>query len=178
MVGEANAGDPASYCCRFPAMIADWRSKFGLTLPFFFVQLAPPSSQLGTGYGPIREAQMCALKLADTGYAIALDLGDPTSQHGSVHPRRKQEVGRRLMLAVNSVVYGATDQQTYGPVISSAWASGSTITLSYAESTAVGLHSHGTGACDTVNSKLCCGESPFETTDGKIWLRAKFAIKG
>ena len=40
--GEANDGEYTSYCCRFPAMIADWRKKMGLTLPFFWVQLAPP----------------------------------------------------------------------------------------------------------------------------------------
>ena len=42
LLGEANDGEYASYCCRFPAMIADWRVKMGLALPFFWVQLAPP----------------------------------------------------------------------------------------------------------------------------------------
>lgn len=42
--GEANAGDPTSYACRFPAMISDWRRKFNLTLPFYFVQLAGEAS--------------------------------------------------------------------------------------------------------------------------------------
>ena len=37
--GEANAGDPASYACRFPAMITDWRKKMNLTLPFYFVEV-------------------------------------------------------------------------------------------------------------------------------------------
>ena len=58
--GEANQGDPrdsvdsnglpmASYGCRFPAMIADWRKKWAVgslgttadDFPFDFVQLAP-----------------------------------------------------------------------------------------------------------------------------------------
>ena len=39
--GEANAGNPDSYACRFPAMITDWRKKMNLPdLGFFFVQLA------------------------------------------------------------------------------------------------------------------------------------------
>ena len=42
--GESNslAGCPSAYACLFPALIADWRAKFGLgpDLGFFFVQLA------------------------------------------------------------------------------------------------------------------------------------------
>ena len=38
--GEANAGDPTGYACRFPAMIADWRMQFELPhLSFFYVQV-------------------------------------------------------------------------------------------------------------------------------------------
>jgi hypothetical protein len=33
--------------------------------------------------------------------------------------------------------------------------------------------------CDTVNSKLCCKESPFEVSaDGTKWARAPMAISG
>ncbi len=101
--GEANAGDPDSYACRFPAMIADWRKKFDLpNLSFFFVQLAAFSSD----YALIRQAQTAALKLPQTGMAVAIDIGDPTSPEGSIHPRRKQEVGRRLSLVASAVQYG------------------------------------------------------------------------
>eukprot|EP00043_Microstomoeca_roanoka_P000473 m.27831 g.27831 ORF g.27831 m.27831 type:complete len:504 (+) comp10338_c0_seq2:59-1570(+) len=99
--GEANAGDPHSYACRFPAMISDWRSKMQLSLPFFFVQLAAYSSD----YSLIRQAQMAALQLENVGYAIAIDLGDPTSPEGNIHPRRKQEVGRRLSLSALHLMY-------------------------------------------------------------------------
>lgn len=45
--GEANAGAPDMYKCRFPAMINDWRTKFNLgtggqtdaSFPFGFVQV-------------------------------------------------------------------------------------------------------------------------------------------
>ena len=67
--GEANAGDPKSYACRFPAMIADWRAKFGLPdLSFFFVQLAPYWPR--RDFTAVRNAQMAALKLPRTGYAV------------------------------------------------------------------------------------------------------------
>jgi len=52
--GEANAGNPPSYACRFPAMIYDWRLKFNLPdLGFFFVQLAAYPEQ---DYALIRNA--------------------------------------------------------------------------------------------------------------------------
>eukprot|EP00965_Chrysotila_dentata_P236332 6201261-Pleurochrysis_carterae.AAC.1 len=52
--GEANAGAPSSYACRFPAMVADWRSKFGLPdLAFLYVELAAYSQD----YSSIRAAQ-------------------------------------------------------------------------------------------------------------------------
>ena len=100
--GEANAGDPSSYACRFPAMIADWRMKFKLPeLSFLFVQLA---AELCCGdYSIIRQAQLAALKLPRTGFATAIDLGDPTGPFGDIHPRRKQEVGRRLSLVMLDV---------------------------------------------------------------------------
>lgn len=78
-------------------MIADWRRKFSLpNLLFLFVQLAP-STQLGN-FVDLRAAQMTALDLPQVGYAVAVDIGDLESPMGSIHPRRKQEVGRRLSL--------------------------------------------------------------------------------
>ena len=47
ITGEANAGSPDSYKCRFPAMINDWRMNFNIgsgnqtdnSFPFGFVQV-------------------------------------------------------------------------------------------------------------------------------------------
>jgi len=114
--GEANAGNPTSYACRFPAMIADWRKKFMLPdLSFFFVQLAAYRAD----YSLIRNAQMAALKLPKVGYAVAIDIGDPTSPFGDIHPRRKQEVGRRLALSCLNIQYGMKNVHT-GPIAMSA----------------------------------------------------------
>eukprot|EP00050_Salpingoeca_kvevrii_P022110 m.121236 g.121236 ORF g.121236 m.121236 type:complete len:810 (+) comp9600_c0_seq5:87-2516(+) len=168
--GEANAGDPPSYACRFPAMIADWRKKMGIPLPFYFVQLAAFSSD----YALIREAQLAALKLPMVDFATAIDIGDPTSPEGSIHPRRKQEVGRRLSLVALTMQYDR-HQQCHGPVLTGH-------TLHYDNATGMGsakltfdntnnLHSHGTAAC-----KACCSESPFELGNGAYFVRANFTI--
>ena len=47
--GESNAEDPSAYGRLFPAMIQDWRARFGqLALPFYFVQLANFTPQAGS----------------------------------------------------------------------------------------------------------------------------------
>ncbi len=79
-----------------------------------------------TGFPDIRWAQT-----ADVGYvpndrlqnvfmAVAMDLGDPTSPFGSVHPRDKQDVGDRLSRAAMAVVYGDKTVDYLGPIASSA----------------------------------------------------------
>jgi sialate O-acetylesterase len=106
--GESNAGDPNGYACLFPAMISDWRLKFSNTasgMPFFFVQLAAYPNGGGI-YPQIRYAQTAALALPNVGMATAIDLGDPTSPIDPIHPRNKQEVGRRLALSALGQVYG------------------------------------------------------------------------
>jgi sialate O-acetylesterase len=105
--GEANSQYPVPYECQFPAMITDWRAKFGLELPFFFVQLAPfiPADGAVGQFPALRWAQQSALALDNTGMAVAADLGDPGSPYSSIHPRLKQEVGFRLMAQVLPVMY-------------------------------------------------------------------------
>ena len=72
--GEANAGDPTSYACRFPAMITDWREQFALPdLTFLYVELA--AYHPGTTWPEMRLAQRAALPLPKIGYATAIDLG-------------------------------------------------------------------------------------------------------
>lgn len=166
--GEANAGDPDSYACRFPAMIADWRKKFDLPdMSFFFVQLAAFSSN----YALIRQAQTVALKLPNTGMAVAIDIGDPTSPEGSIHPRRKQEVGRRLSLSALAVQYGK-DVVYQGPTMVSIDYNShgnSSATVHYDPRTTTNLHASGTAACT-----LCCDQLPFELQlePDRKWVRA------
>lgn len=166
--GEANAGNPTSYACRFPAMIADWRVKFELpNLSFSYVELAAYPAQ---DYSLIRSAQGAALKLDQVGYATAIDLGDPTSTSGNIHPRRKQEVGRRLSLSVRAIQYKEQNVVHQGPLLSSVqktWGN-SFLTLNYgSDDTSKGLHLHGSAACTT-----CCNEFPFEVLDAKgNWTR-------
>jgi sialate O-acetylesterase len=50
----------------------------------------------------VRDCQLRALKIPNTGMAITIDLGDPND----IHPKRKREVGQRLALWALAKVYG------------------------------------------------------------------------
>ena len=79
-----------------------------------------------TGFPDIRWAQTANYgyvpnaRLQNVFMAVAIDLGDPTSPYGSVHPRDKQDVGDRLSRAGMAVVYGNKNVYYQGPIATSA----------------------------------------------------------
>ena len=103
--GESNAGKAYQYRELFPLMIQDWRKQWNLNFPFYFVQLAnftkttekPDESD----WAELREAQLQTLHLMNTGMAVTIDIGDETD----IHPKNKQEVGRRLSLIARANLY-------------------------------------------------------------------------
>ena len=106
--GESNAGRGEQYRRLLPTMIRDWRSRFGVgEFPFFIVQLAnfmAPKPQPGDSpWAELREAQsMTADSVGNSAIASAIDIGDAQD----IHPKNKQEVGRRLALDALATVYG------------------------------------------------------------------------
>jgi sialate O-acetylesterase len=110
--GETDVERHALYRARQIALIRDLRTSFGQgQLPFYFVQLA---SFRATPHWPfLREAQAEALSEPETGMATALDVGDTHD----IHPRNKQEVGRRLAALALRRSYGCTDVVDQGPTL-------------------------------------------------------------
>lgn len=49
--------------------------------------------------------------------AVAMDLGNPTSRYGTVHPTDKTDVGNRLALAGLAIGYGK-EKYYSGPLVS------------------------------------------------------------
>lgn len=101
--GENNASERQAYIYRrmFRTMIEDWRRAWGQgDFPFLFVQLA--NFDTNPFWPTLRESQTDALSLRNTGMAVAIDIGESKD----IHPRNKQEVGRRLALAARHVAYG------------------------------------------------------------------------
>lgn len=103
--GEANADRAYQYRDLFPLMIRDWRSQWKKDFPFYFVQLAnymQRSDKPGeSAWAELREAQSKALNVENTGMAVIIDIGEA----GDIHPKNKQEVGRRLSLIALNQAY-------------------------------------------------------------------------
>lgn len=131
--GCSNVGRAVQYESLFQALILDWQARFNKnseiapypkpqpqdnrrrfmaqdnnskTIPFYFVQIANylgrKPLQPKSGWAAIREAQRKALRLDGVGMAVNIDIG----MANDIHPKNKQEVGRRLALLALNRTYG------------------------------------------------------------------------
>ena len=132
--GCSNVGRATQYESLFETLILDWQERFNRhakvapyprtapqqgsrpnfrafelsnsSLPFYFVQianyLARQDVQPESEWAAIREAQRKALQLDGVGMAVNIDIGEAND----IHPRNKQEVGRRLALLALNRTYG------------------------------------------------------------------------
>ena len=132
--GCSNVGRGIQYESLFQAMILDWQARFNKNsevavypkpapqqgqrrrgffgqqdskaLPFYFVQIANyltrKDLQPQSEWAAIREAQRKSLKLDGVGMAVNIDIGEARD----IHPKNKQEVGRRLALLALNRTYG------------------------------------------------------------------------
>ncbi len=128
--GESNAGRAEQYRTLFPMLIKDWRRKWGIgDFPFYWVSLAawmPRKAEAGdSAWAELRDAQHATASLPNSGYALALDLGDAEN----IHPPFKKEVGRRLALNALKGTYAFRGVNFQGPTLKSAKASGERITV-------------------------------------------------
>lgn len=112
--GESNVKDPKQYQTLFPALIRDWRSRWGQgDFPFYFVQIAPFAyKQNPMSAAFLREAQTMALAEPNTGMVVTMDIGNPTN----IHPKKKKPVGQRLAQLALKHDYGQSDLITSGPM--------------------------------------------------------------
>jgi sialate O-acetylesterase len=122
--GESNAGQSKQYQTLFPAMIADWRTKWKRgDFPFLFVQIAPFKGQPPE----IREAQFLTLaKSKNTAMAVTTDFGDAND----IHPKQKEPVGNRLSLAARALAYGEKIEYS-GPLYQEMKAAGDKAWISF-----------------------------------------------
>jgi len=122
--GEANRTEYNKYKNLFPAMVKDWRERWGIgEFPIYFSQIAPFSywkarsafsEPSNSAY--MREAQVeCSELIPNSAIAITLDLGDSLS----IHPPRKKEVADRLFYLALNNTYGFDAIPAYSPVVKS-----------------------------------------------------------
>lgn len=136
--GESNANDMMQarrYADQFTTLITSWRRAWRGTrrdLPFLWVQLAnygtvdstpPPESPWAT----VRAAQTAAQRLPKTGQVVTIDIGTADD----IHPRNKQEVGRRMALVARRVAYGAAAIESSGPTYREHEVQGARVTVHF-----------------------------------------------
>lgn len=110
--GEANVYENI-YHELFPALIKNWRSWWGEKLPFYYVQIAPFRYEDGLSGMAVREAQRITMdSLEHLGMVVTTDISDVDD----IHPRNKQEVGRRLALWALAKTYGMEVISYSGPL--------------------------------------------------------------
>jgi sialate O-acetylesterase len=113
--GESNNGEGMLYFEKKKALIEGWRKVWNdPNMPFLFVQLAPfvygnsnPENLAG-----IWEAQAKTLEIPNTGMAVTVDIANLTD----IHPKNKQDVGKRLALWALAKTYGKTVPAYSGPL--------------------------------------------------------------
>jgi sialate O-acetylesterase len=111
--GEANTVPAKApfYAAQLSLLVTDWRARWGAELPFAWAQL-PNFTGAGRDWPTVREAMLDTLALPRTGMGLNLDIGEA----GDIHPRNKQEAGRRLALWALGEVYHEKIPATSGPL--------------------------------------------------------------
>jgi sialate O-acetylesterase len=129
--GESNTGNPQEYADLFPALIEDWRNHWDQgEFPFLYVQLAnfmePADEPVESNWAELRQAQLEALSLPNTGMAVTIDIGE----WNDIHPLNKKDVGDRLARWARGMVYGENIVQS-GPLLERVTQSGRRLRLSF-----------------------------------------------
>jgi Carbohydrate esterase, sialic acid-specific acetylesterase len=140
--GESNAPRAYQYRTLLPALIRGWRQAWGEgDFPFLIVQLPNfgqrPEQPGEDVWAELREAQLMALRLPNTGLAVTIDLGSAVN----LHPPRKAEVGHRLALWALGTTYHK-DIVYSGPLYNSKQIEGNQIKIHFTH-LGGGLEAHG-----------------------------------
>lgn len=145
--GNAKTGKAIFYQTHLELLVTDWRRRWGAELPFAWVQLANyrlEGYHKQTGgdeeWALVRDAMHRALRLPKSGMAVAIDIGDS----GDIHPKNKQEVGRRLALWALGEVYEQNAAATSGPLLASHEIRGTEMVIRFTH-TEGGLQAKGDG---------------------------------
>jgi len=161
--GESNAGNGPLYAVQLPLMINDWRARWQEEFPFAWVQLPnflkkEEAPEAPSTWARLREAETKTLSLPKTGMTINLDIGETAN----IHPRNKQEIGRRLSLWARAEVYGEKIPYS-GPLYQSHEIKGSEVILHF---------QHADGLKTTDGAKEVKGFAIADETQNWKWATA------
>lgn len=133
--GEANVGPATAphYGELLSAMVADWRTRWQDSFPFYYAQLASfqeasDEPGLESGWVTVQDEMRRALTtIPKSGMAVLNDLGDAKD----IHPGNKHEVGARLARYALVHDYGKAGVVTSGPLYTGAEVSGGRMLISF-----------------------------------------------
>ncbi len=92
--GESNRSNHQIYGLLMKTLIENWRNDFKKDFPFYQVQIAPFNYGANGKSEHVREQQELVTKtVPNTGMIVVSDLVDDIK---NIHPKNKQEVGKRL----------------------------------------------------------------------------------
>jgi sialate O-acetylesterase len=128
--GESNLGEGKLYTERMRGLIGGWRKLWDEgDFPFYYVQVSP----YNYGAGAVETepefwaAQTAAMTVPNTGMVVTNDIGNV----GDIHPKNKQEVGRRLALWALAKTYGKSGVVHEGPAYRSMHVDGNKLIISF-----------------------------------------------
>lgn len=129
--GESNASHPDDYSTKLTAMIKDWRARWEQPeLPFFIVQLTNfmqrHAQPVDSSWARLRDQQYQTTSLDNTALVVTLDIGE----WNDIHPVNKKEVGHRLALAAQHLVYNRQVIYT-GPEVETISRDASTVRIAF-----------------------------------------------
>jgi sialate O-acetylesterase len=134
--GESNQKRAFQYQELLPNMINDWRTRWNDPFSFYIVQLAsfgnglPVTQEAGQPdtWAELQEAQyLTSITLPKVGLTVTNDIGEEKN----IHPKNKQEVGRRLALWALAKDYGRADTVFSGPMFKNALIEGSRVRIQF-----------------------------------------------
>lgn len=140
--GESNSANPMEYRKLLPALIKDWRTRWGQDFSFLLVQLP-------TGIPEMAQAQAYIASLPNNGMCVTYDVGAGYSVpkgNSRVHFPYKSNIGTRLALVARKVAYGDDKGITSGPICKGVTVEGNKIRARF----------------DQVGSGLKIGEPPAD----------------
>jgi len=182
--GESNSSRAKEYRTLMPALITDWRAKWGTELPFYLVQLAPygngKGNSNGVQYAELRDAQYATTKaLKNVGMAVITDVGDESD----IHPQQKVPVGERLALAARAGTYGEK-VECCGPEFKALTIDGDKVTVTFTHATGLRAAGGKVSASLTATDGVKVTNEPVQVAgftlcgEDKVFHPATATIKG
>lgn len=163
--GESNSGEGMLYAERMKALVGGWRAVWAEgEFPFYFVQIAPYNyGGNAERIGEFWEAQAAAAQASpNCGMAVINDIGELKD----IHPKNKQDVGRRLALWALAKTYGRQNVICSGPTFKNMTLEADTLRVNF-DNTGTGLVSRG-GQPLTWFEIIDVNEGGFVKADARI----------